>query len=189
MPDPPDYKLIVKGETVEIKGPWTLNFPEKWGAPEQAQLSELISWTDNSDPGIKYFSGTASYHNKIHISKKGYNTKFPIYLDLNEVFDVAEVFINGTSAGILWTKPFILDIRDFVKVGVNDLRIEITNMWVNRLTGDMELPLKERFTKTNQPFIVKDNWAGGGDETYHLQKAGLLGPVKLEYGKLEIDQK
>ena len=189
LPDPPDYKLIVKGETVEIKGPWTLNFPEKWGAPEQAQLSELISWTDNSDPGIKYFSGTASYHNKIHISEKGYNTKFPIYLDLNEVFDVAEVFINGTSAGILWTKPFILDIRDFVKVGVNDLRIEITNMWVNRLTGDMELPLKERFTKTNQPFIVKDNWAGGGDETYHLQKAGLLGPVKLEYGKLEIDQK
>jgi hypothetical protein len=72
---------------------------------------------------------------------------------------------------------------------VFDLRIEITNMWVNRLTGDMELPLEERFTKTNQPFIVKDNWAGGGDETYHLQKAGLLGPVELEYGKLEIDQK
>jgi hypothetical protein len=189
LPDPPDYKPIVKGETVEIKGPWILNFPEKWGAPEQAQLSELISWTDNSDPGIKYFSGTASYHNKIHISEKGYSTKFPIYLDLNEVFDVAEVFINGTSAGILWTKPFVLDIHDFVKVGVNDLRIEITNMWVNRLTGDMELPLEERFTKTNQPFIVKDNWAGGGDETYHLQKAGLLGPVELEYGKLEIDQK
>jgi len=96
---------------------------------------------------------------------------------------VAEVFINGASAGILWTKPFILDMRAFVKVGDNDLRINITNMWVNRLTGDMDLPPEKRFCKTNHPFIRKDNWVGGGDETYHLQKAGLLGPVKLTYAK------
>jgi len=183
LPDPPDYKTGIKGKSREIKGPWTLRFPKNWGAPEQTQLDKLVSWTDNSDPGIKYFSGTASYHHKIYISKEEYSPEKPIYLDLGEVFDVAEVFINGASAGILWTKPFILDMRAFVKVGDNDLRINITNMWVNRLTGDMDLPPEKRFCKTNHPFIRKDNWVGGGDETYHLQKAGLLGPVKLTYAK------
>jgi len=183
LPDLPDYKPGVKGKSREIKGSWTLRFTKNWGAPEQTQLDNLVSWTDNSDPGIKYFSGTASYHNKIYISEEEYGSEKPIYLDLGEVFDVAEVFINNTSAGILWTKPFILDIREFIKTGDNDLRIDITNMWVNRLTGDMELPPEKRFCKTNQPFIRKDNWVGGGDETYHLQKAGLLGPVKLTYAK------
>jgi hypothetical protein len=79
--------------------------------------------------------------------------------------------------------PFLPVFAGWKIPGGNDLRINITNMWVNRLTGDMGLPPEERFCKTNHPFILKDNWVGGGDETYHLQKAGLLGPVKLTYAK------
>ena len=29
-----------------------------------------------------------------------------IFIDLGEVRDVSEVFVNGQSAGILWKKPY-----------------------------------------------------------------------------------
>src|SRR5207253_10838373 len=46
-------------EPSEIAGPWGLSFPPHWGAPPSVTLDKLISWTDHSDPGVRYFSGTA----------------------------------------------------------------------------------------------------------------------------------
>jgi hypothetical protein len=62
------------------------------------------------------------------------------------------------------------------------------NQWVNRLTGDMLSDPRDRFCRTNQPFITKDdmgydNWAEGGDGTFRLKVSGILGPVKLIYSK------
>jgi hypothetical protein len=165
----------------ELSGSWKINFAKNWGAPEEAVLEDLISWTDHAEPGIKHFSGTASYNKTIMLTDEDLTSDKKIGLDLGDVRDVAEVYVNGVSAGILWTKPFIAEIEQYLKVGNNEIRIDITNMWVNRLTGDMDLPEEERFCKTNHPFVIKDNWAGGGDETYHLQDAGLLGPVRLVY--------
>ncbi len=48
-----------------IKGPWTLSFPPNWGAPASVEMPDLVSWTASSDPGVKYFSGTATYSKKI----------------------------------------------------------------------------------------------------------------------------
>jgi hypothetical protein len=101
-----------------------------------------------------------------------------ICLDLGEVLDVAEVFVNGLSAGVLWTKPFKLDIQDFVVEGVNRLEIRITNMWINRLTGDLSLPPEKRFCKTNRPPESR-YYSAAGDETYRIQRAGLIGPVTV----------
>ena len=43
----------------EISGPWMVHFDPKWGGPESAQFDQLVSWTIRSEPGIKYYSGTA----------------------------------------------------------------------------------------------------------------------------------
>lgn len=174
----PEYKRSIDGIPAEIKGPWTLSFPEKWGAPASETFNELISWTDHANEGIKYFSGTASYSNSFNISKKTIDKNSLITLNLGEVLDVAEVFVNGKSVGILWTSPFRIDIQDYVKQGKNNLEIKITNMWINRLTGDMNLPPDKRFCKTNQPPVMKDR-SPWGDETYRVQRAGLLGPVTI----------
>ena len=48
-------------EPVELAGPWNLRFPPGAGAPEQVTLERLISWSEHGDPGVKYFSGTATY--------------------------------------------------------------------------------------------------------------------------------
>lgn len=163
-------------DQTEISGPWKVNFPPDWGAPPTAVFESLISWTESKDPGIKYFSGTATYQNSFKVDagrvKKG------MIIDLGEVRDVAEVFINGKSAGILWKKPYQADISQLIKAGENDLKIEIVNLWVNRLTGDMLSDPKDRFCKTNQSYMKSEVWPGG-DEPFRLQTAGLLGPVTV----------
>ena len=99
----------------EIPGPWKVNFPPDWGAPPSVVFDRLISWTESEDPGVKYFSGTATYQNSFNLDAGSVKKK--MILDLGEVRDVAEVFINGKSAGILWKKPYQADISQLVKAG------------------------------------------------------------------------
>lgn len=181
-----EYNKLAKIKSTEVKTPWTLSFPENWGAPASVKLKELISWTDHENKGINYFSGTATYTNNFNISKDALEVNKSIYIDLGEVLDVAEVFVNDKPVGILWTKPFKLNIKDFVKDGENRVKIKITNMWINRLTGDMSLPVEERFCRINQPFLIKNITAKGeGDEIFKVQKAGLLGPVAISVESLK----
>jgi hypothetical protein len=174
-----DYARPTGMSIAEIKGPWTVSFPKGWGAPSSVKFDELISWTDHDHEGIKYFSGTASYSTSFNVSEAARRTEAVISLDLGEVLDVAEVFVNGTSAGILWTNPFRVDLQDHVREGANTLEIQITNMWINRLTGDLDLPPEERFCKTNRPH-ESAYYSVIGDETYRVQRAGLIGPVNIE---------
>ena len=157
----------------EISGPWKVSFPPDWGAPPSAIFDRLTSWTESENSGIKYFSGTAVYHNSFNVTA---TDNKELILDLGELRDVAEVFINEKSAGILWKKPYQVNISGLVKPGMNDLKIEVVNMWSNRLTGDMLSDPKDRFCKTNQPYMKTEVWPGG-DEPFKLQTAGLLGPV------------
>ena len=162
----------------EISGPWKVTFPPDWGAPPSVVFDQLISWTESGDSGIKYFSGTATYHNSFMADAASGKKK--MILDLGEVRDVAEVFINGKSAGILWKKPWQADITNLVKAGENELKVEIVNLWVNRLTGDMLSDPEDRYCKTNQSYMIREIWPGG-DEPFRIQTAGLLGPVNLIY--------
>jgi len=164
----------------EIAGPWRVSFPPGWGAPHSVVFDRLISWTESEDQGIQYFSGTATYQHSFQVNEESGNKK--LLLDLGDVRDVAEVFVNGKSAGILWKKPYQIDISAFTQLGANDLKIEVVNLWVNRLTGDMLLEPGKRFCKTNQSYMKAEVWPGG-DEPFRLQTAGLLGPVTLSVFK------
>jgi len=171
-------------KSLDIDGPWKVTFPKGWGAPPEASFDKLVSWTESEDEGIKYFSGTASYNKTITLPEEDINNNASIEISLGEVCDVAEVFLNGKSAGILWKEPYRLDITDLVQTGENELKIEIVNQWVNRLAGDMLTDPDDRFCRTNQPYITSDdqgydNWIGDSDETFRLKESGLLGPVRL----------
>ncbi len=175
----PTYNKSLETQTMEITSPWKLSFPENWGAPASVELDKLISWTDHEEKGINFFSGTASYENSFNISKEAIKSKKAISIDLGEVFDVAEILVNGKSAGILWTKPYSLNIEEFVKEGENKLEVQITNLWINRLTGDINLPEEEKFCRTNRPPVI-DNDTGYDDLTWRIQTSGLLGPVTIK---------
>jgi hypothetical protein len=159
-----------------IEGPWTVSFTEGWGAPPEKTFETLKSWTDFDEEGIKYFSGTATYRKEIEIPEGYLGEGRRLYLDLGKVRDLAEVEINGNRLGVMWKEPSQVDITAVAKTGTNQLEVEVVNQWINRLTGDLELPPEKRFCRTNQTPWTKDI---GGDEVWRIQPSGLLGPVEI----------
>jgi hypothetical protein len=123
-----------------IAGPWRLSFPEGWGAPPQVTLERLISWSDHPDKGVKYFSGTATYGYRAELPASLLAPNLRLYLDLGDVKNLAEVFVNGKNLGVLWKPPFRVDATGALKPGANELEIRVTNLWVNRLIGDEQEP-------------------------------------------------
>jgi len=118
----------------EITGPWEVSFTPGRGAPERVRFESLIPWNEHADNGIKYFSGTATYRKVFSLQSSVLS--HPVYLDLGKVGEVAEVKVNGKNLGVLWKKPFRVDITAAAKDGDNELTIEVVNLWVNRMIGD-----------------------------------------------------
>jgi hypothetical protein len=97
-----------------------------------------------------------------------------VYLDLGALWSIGEVWMNGQSLGIVWTDPFRIDCTDALRAGGNELIVEVTNTWQNRLVGDAALPAGQRVTRTN---VV----TSGGTPWSELEpiRSGLFGPVTL----------
>ncbi len=158
---------------LEISGAWDVHFPPKWGAPGQITLDRLISLSDATNPGVKFFSGTAIYTKAFDwnsTSKTG-RKQSEVWLDLGEVQVMAEVKLNGHDLGILWKPPFRVNLAGALKPGRNALEIRVANLWPNRMIGDAALPADERFTWSSYEPFTKDS---------PLPKSGLLGPVTLQ---------
>lgn len=152
-----------------IEGPWTLTFPDDRGAPPSVTMQTLVDWTKFPDPGVQYFSGTATY-------KKHFEVSSPItgevFLNLGSVKEVATLRINGKDAGELWKQPYRLDVAPFLKSGDNEIEISVTNLWNNRIVGDVRTDGKD-FTRTN----LKNKFTSKSP----LLPSGLIGPVTLEF--------
>jgi hypothetical protein len=175
-PEGPVPPLAQPDSEEPVAGPWPVRFAEGWGAPAQTQFETLKSWTDSPEEGIKYFSGTAAYHQTLDLPAGKLGPGRRVYLDLGQVRDVGEVLLNGRPLGIVWKPPFRVDLTPAARVGKNELIVKITNLWINRLSGDMVTKGK-RYTRTNQ-----QPWEDiGGGEAWREQTSGLLGPVKLLY--------
>ena len=124
----------------EISGAWQLRFPPNWGAPPQITFPKLMSWTDSDVAGVRYFSGTATYFKTLNIAPQLLAKNRALFLDLGVVKNVARVKLNGRDLGILWKPPFRANISEVARAGANELQVEITNLWPNRLIGDEQLP-------------------------------------------------
>ena len=151
-----------RGEVVKVEG-WRLAFPEGWGAPEKIGLAELKSWTELplGEEG-RHFSGTGTYTTTIQ-GKAGFVT-----LDLGRVETVADVYVNGRKVRTLWAPPYRCEVE--LKNGANEVRIEVTNTWFNRLAYDAGLPEDQRKTWT----------IAGPKKGVPLEPSGLLGPVVVK---------
>ena len=154
----------------ELQGPWDVSFDPKWGGPSNAEFAKLVSWTVRPEDGIKYYSGSATYHKSFDLPPAMLGPHARVALDLGDVKYAAQVRLNGKDLGPLWTKPFRLEITDVVRASGNVLEIDVANLWPNRIIGDSRLPPDQRYTHTNVVYT----------EDTPLWKSGLLGPVKLE---------
>ena len=125
---------------LKVAGPWEVQFTPGWGAPPRIELPELISWSEHPDPGVRYFSGSATYAKTLQIPAALLGQGNVLFLDLGKVQVMARVRLNGRELGILWQKPFRIDITSAARAGANALELIVVNLWPNRLIGDANLP-------------------------------------------------
>jgi hypothetical protein len=146
-----------------------VSFDPKWGGPEKVTFDQLVDWTTRSEPGIKFYSGTAVYRKEFNLPTmppKGIR----LLLDLGAVHEVGSVRLNGRDLGVVWTKPAQVDITDAVKAAGNALEVTVVNLWPNRLIGDEALPKQLRVTETNMRKFGSAS---------PLLPSGLIGPVRV----------
>lgn len=155
----------VERVVAEIDGPWRVRFQEGRGAPEATELETAGPLNENADAGVRYFSGVSTWQTTF--ARPGGSG--PVFLNLGDVGDVAEVYVNGEHTGTAWFPPFRVDVTDALAVGDNQLEVRVANLWVNRLVGDKQAGA-EAVTFTAAPTYLPDA---------PLRPAGLLGPVRL----------
>jgi hypothetical protein len=157
-------------------GPWTLSFPDGWGAPSSVPVRRFQSWTESQNPGVRYFSGTATYSSTLHIPRAQLSTQRQVWLDLGNVREIASVVVNGIPVQTMWREPFVARIDHQLHAGDNKVEIKVTNLWPNRLIGDLQPSATTRYTHTNVRAYTKDS---------PLLPSGLLEPVSVRTDRVQ----
>jgi hypothetical protein len=190
----PGLKLMPVYEPVEeipLKGTWKITFEENRGLAKDfvIQSDTLFSLTKHSNPDVKFFSGTSKYHLSFDFNDKSSKTGIQYTLNLGEAANMARVILNGKDLGILWTKPCLVDVTDALVSGANQLIVEVTNTWNNRIVKDMQLPYEQRVSY----FPHYEEYRKAGDKNgflirsvdYDLRDAGLIGPCSIKVNQLK----
>ena len=152
-----------------LAGPWQVQFDPKWGGPEQAVFDKLEDWTTRPEPGIRHYSGIATYRQTFAVPELTAGMR--LCLDLGTVRSMARVRLNGRDLGVVWCAPWRVELTGTVQARDNRLEVDVVNLWRNRLVGDAELPLERRFTTSNLERQMRADTP--------LQPSGLLGPVTV----------
>ena len=158
-----------------LAGPWSLSFIEEAPrVPQHFTLDTPQTWeTLNSEAAITM--GTGVYTTTFKMTKQQARQHWMI--DLGDVRESARVYINGQFVGCAWAVPFILDCRNTLKKGKNELRIEVTNLPANRIS-DMDRR-SVPWRKMKEINVVDINYKKTTYESWQPVKSGLNGEVRL----------
>lgn len=148
---------------------WTLGFPAGWGAPSSVPVKAFESWTQSTDPGVRYFSGTATYRTTVKLPQSALGQS--LWLNLGDVREIATVRVNGQEVGTVWRAPYVVRIDPWLRAGANTVEIDVSNLWPNRLIGDLQPGVTKRYAQTNNRAYRANS---------PLLPSGILQPVGME---------
>ena len=162
-------------EALPITGPWTLTFTEEAPKVDQTfKLDKLQTW-ETLSPEAAITMGTGVYTTTFRLTKQQARQHW--MLDLGDVRESARVYLNGRFLGCAWAVPFVLDCRDALQKGKNELRIEVTNLPANRIADLDRKGVKWR--KMNEINVVDINYKKTTYEGWTPVKSGLNSEVRL----------
>lgn len=115
---------------------------------EQFRLKELVNVS--KPEFISGFAGTIRYENTFQWNKE----ENIAILDLGDVYEIAEVWINGKNVGVRICPPYSFDVSEMFFKGENTVIVEVTNTLVKEV--------QDKFSKFAQQ-----------------EPSGLLGPVRI----------
>ena len=165
-------------EEIPMKAPWQLSFTEE--APKVGKtftLNTPRTW-ETLDDSTAVTMGTGIYTTKLKLTKKNLKGAQSWQIDLGDVRESARVYINGKFVGCAWSVPFVLDIKpNILKVGQNDIRIEVTNLPANRIADFDRRGVKWR--KMEEINVVDINYKKTTYDNWGPVPSGLNSEVKL----------
>ena len=168
-------KSIIKNQIV-LDGPWRLSFTEE--APKVNQTFTLTKpqvWNTLDNDSAKVTMGTGVYTTHMKLSKKDLAGRWQI--DLGDVRESARVYINGHFIGCAWCVPFVLDCKNALKAGDNEIRIEVTNLPANRIADYDRRGIKWR--KMEEINVVDINYKRTTYDAWESVPSGLNSEVRL----------
>ena len=98
-------------------------------------------------------------------------------LSFEEVHESVAVKMNGQQLPVLFAHPFKQRVGKYLKEGLNDLEIEVTNLSANRVRYlDQAHVDWKHFYNINYPNIQYKPFDASD---WKLKKSGIIGKVKL----------
>jgi len=110
-----------------VDGDWNITFNEG-----EMFKTPLKCWTSFSN--MKNYSGTLTYEKTFQANKIN-----DVILNLGEVYEIAEVWLNGHEVGVKMWAPYRFAIGDYLVDGDNELKINVTNSRANEM-DQLSLP-------------------------------------------------
>lgn len=131
---------------------WTVSCATAEQYPRFTPWRELDTLTNLCQPdALPDFTGTLRYETILDCDGEPHA---PVYLDLEEVGETAEIWLNGHPLGVRLSRPYLTDVTGVVKPGANTLCVEVTN----------------HLGYTMKDFLSR---------YYAREASGLLGPIQL----------
>jgi hypothetical protein len=145
--------LLEPLQAVPLAGPWSLALATAEQYPQFTVWKPAAILGDLSRPeALPSFSGTFRYATTFAWEQVAAR----VLLDLGELYETAQVWINDQLAGTRICPPYRLEIGDLLRAGANTLVVEVTNTLVKQQ--------RDFFSRFAQQ-----------------EPSGLLGPVRLLY--------
>jgi len=137
---------------MELTGPWAVSTADALSYPTFTPWQSLAELVDLSGPGLlPAFSGTFRYETGFAWNQAGASA----WLDLGDVYETAEVWLNGQRCGLRICPPYLFELQG-LRPGQNRLVIEVTNTLAKQ-----QQDVLSRFTMQDP--------------------SGLLGPVEVKW--------
>ncbi|HZO87579.1 MAG TPA: hypothetical protein VFB38_04510 [Chthonomonadaceae bacterium] len=111
-------------------GAWTIG--HGWAVTLAGTLlqTDLRPWAELGQP---FFTGRAEYNVRLYVPSRQEVPYDLLLLDLGDVREWAQVWINGVRVGERLWPPYVLDITRYVGAGVNELQVIVGNTPANAL--------------------------------------------------------
>jgi hypothetical protein len=137
-------------QPLPLTGRWTLSADQGVGlaAPAEIELDKLVSW--RTIPELRTYAGIAGYHTQFDLPPALIREDLALVLELGDVYELADVWLNGRHLATSWFPPHCLDLSGHVRPGKNTLRIDVPNLLKNYL-----------------------------EQGHYARPSGLLGPVRI----------
>lgn len=90
---------------------------------------KLTLWNEKAE--YRNYSGRMFYKIQFHVPQEMAGKRME--LDLGDVYEIAEVIVNGREAGVRMWAPYIFPLEDSITEGLNELVIEVHNTLANKI--------------------------------------------------------